>query len=93
VSAACVASPIAAFLSPSNPDNLHWEMQQVQLAIARRACELFETRGGEHGYDVRAVSIKPNGNGLNGIGLHGVWGSSSVLELDLFEVNSVREPA
>jgi hypothetical protein len=28
-----------------------WEMQQAHLAIARRAYELFETRGCEHGHD------------------------------------------
>ena len=33
------------------PRNLRWEMQKVQLAIARRAYELFETRGCEHGHD------------------------------------------
>ena len=31
--------------------NWEWEMQQVHLAIARRAYELFETRGCEHGHD------------------------------------------
>jgi len=31
--------------------NIEWEMQLVHLAIARRAYELFETRGFEHGYD------------------------------------------
>ncbi len=38
-------------LSVSNPDDLHWEMQSVQLALARRAYELFELRGCEHGHD------------------------------------------
>ena len=28
-----------------------WEMQQEHLTIARRAYELFETRGGENGHD------------------------------------------
>jgi hypothetical protein len=41
----------AAMLSPRNPEDLRWEMQQLQVAIARRAYELFETRGCEHGHD------------------------------------------
>ncbi len=43
--------PPARLLSLRNPDDLHWEMQAVQLAIARRAYELFETHGREHGRD------------------------------------------
>jgi HSP20 family protein len=43
--------PPAALLSVRNPDDLRWEMQQVQLAIARRAYELFETRAFGHGHD------------------------------------------
>jgi HSP20 family molecular chaperone IbpA len=38
-------------LSLQNIENLTWQMQAVQLAIARRAFELFETRGREHGHD------------------------------------------
>lgn len=38
-------------LSVSNPDDLHWEMQSAQLALARRAYELFEARGSKHGHD------------------------------------------
>jgi HSP20 family protein len=38
-------------LSTCNPETLLWEVQQVQLEIARRAYELFRLRGGEHGYD------------------------------------------
>jgi len=45
------APPAAALLTLRNPEDLRWEMQQVQLAIARRAYELFETRGCEHGHD------------------------------------------
>jgi HSP20 family protein len=41
----------AASLRPLKPDDLRWEIQEVQLTIARRAYELFETRGGEHGHD------------------------------------------
>ena len=43
--------PPAALLTLRNPEDLRGEMQQVQLAIARRAYELFETRGCEHGHD------------------------------------------
>ena len=45
------SEPPATLLSPRNPEDLHWEVQQVQLAIARRAYELFETLGCEHGHD------------------------------------------
>ena len=46
-------------LSLRNIEDLNWEMQQVwgwemqqeHLLIARRAYELFETRGCEHGHD------------------------------------------
>jgi HSP20 family molecular chaperone IbpA len=41
----------AVLLQPRDPEMLRWEMQAVQLAIARRAFELFEKRGGEHGHD------------------------------------------
>lgn len=40
----------AQLLSLKNIEDLNWEMQQVQLAIARRAYELFEQRGCEHGH-------------------------------------------
>jgi HSP20 family protein len=43
--------PPTALLSARNPAELCWEAQQVQLAIARRAYELFESRGWEHGHD------------------------------------------
>jgi HSP20 family protein len=43
--------PPAALLSLRKPEDLRWEMQEVQLAIARRAYELFETRGCEHGHN------------------------------------------
>jgi len=43
--------PPAALLSLCNPEDLAREMQQVRLAIARRAYELFEARGREHGHD------------------------------------------
>jgi HSP20 family protein len=33
------------------PEDLRREIQDVQLAIAHRAYELFETRGREHGHD------------------------------------------
>ncbi len=43
--------PAAIRLNLWNGEDLRWEMQPVQLAIARRAYELFEKRGGEHGHD------------------------------------------
>jgi len=45
------AEPPATLLCPRNPETLRAEMQPVQLAIARRAFELFEKRGGELGHD------------------------------------------
>jgi HSP20 family protein len=45
------AEPTAAPLRPSDPASVQWDVQQVQLAIARRAYELFETRAREHGHD------------------------------------------
>jgi len=42
------AQPAATPLTLHNPEDLRWEMQAVQLAIARRAYELFEARGREH---------------------------------------------
>ena len=38
-------------LTPSDPATLQWELQQLQLALARRAYELFVLRGREHGHD------------------------------------------
>ncbi len=43
--------PTSVSLSPSPPEKLRWQMQSLQLAVARRAYELFELRGGEHGHD------------------------------------------
>lgn len=43
--------PSSVALSPSSPEKVRWQMQPLQLAIARRAYELFEARGGEHGHD------------------------------------------
>ena len=43
--------PPATLLPPRDPESLRWEMQAVQRAIAHRAFELFEKRGGEHGHD------------------------------------------
>jgi HSP20 family molecular chaperone IbpA len=45
------AELLATVLCPRNPEILRAEMQPVQLAIARRAFELFEKRGGELGHD------------------------------------------
>jgi HSP20 family molecular chaperone IbpA len=44
-------APPPTLLSLRNPAALRWEIQQVQLAIARRAYELFEARRCEHGHD------------------------------------------
>lgn len=41
----------AVRLNPSNPADLQRKTQKVQLAVARRAHELFEARGREHGHD------------------------------------------
>lgn len=38
-------------LTLRNPEDLRWQIQEVQLAIARRAYELFVARGREHGHD------------------------------------------
>ena len=43
--------PAPIKLTPCDPAILQWEMQQVQLAITRRAYELFKLRGDEHGHD------------------------------------------
>jgi HSP20 family molecular chaperone IbpA len=45
------AKATATLLQPSKPEALQWDMQQVQLGIARRAYELFEARNREHGHD------------------------------------------
>ena len=42
----------AALLQPCDPEALHGEMKQIQLAIARRAFALFEARNCEHGHDL-----------------------------------------
>jgi len=43
--------PSTKLMARRNPEDLLREMQPVELAIARRAYELFEARGGEHGHD------------------------------------------
>ena len=43
--------PVSTLMQPCEPEAVRWDMQQVQLAIARRAYELFETRHREHGHD------------------------------------------
>ena len=45
------ASSPATLLRPCAPEDLQWDMQQIQLAITRRAYELFEMRNREHGHD------------------------------------------
>jgi len=49
--AEALARQSATLLVPRDPENLLWEIQQIQLAIARRAYEIFETRSREHGHD------------------------------------------
>jgi HSP20 family protein len=46
-----LSEPRATLLRLQNPQDLAREVQQVRLAIARRAYELFEARGREHGHD------------------------------------------
>ena len=41
----------AVLLIRHNPEDLRERVQQVELAIARRAFELYEARGCEHGHD------------------------------------------
>ena len=43
--------PASTTLSPSDPASVQRDVQQVQLAITRRAYELFEARRREHGHD------------------------------------------
>ncbi len=43
--------PVATLMQPCETETVRWDMQQIQLAIARRAYELFETRNREHGHD------------------------------------------
>ena len=45
------SEPPATVLQVRDPDKVRWEMQPLQLAIARRAFELFEKRGRAHGHD------------------------------------------
>jgi HSP20 family protein len=45
------AATVPVPLSITNAESLLWEVQQIQLEVARRAYELFELRGYEHGHD------------------------------------------
>ncbi len=45
------SKPPAVLLKPCNAEEVQWDMQQIQLAITRRAFELFTLRNGEHGHD------------------------------------------
>src|SRR5579864_2404784 len=40
-----------AVLNPCFVEALQWDIQQIQLSIARRAYELFELRNRDHGHD------------------------------------------
>jgi HSP20 family molecular chaperone IbpA len=44
-------APSATLIEPCDLVALQRDMQEIQLAIARRAFELFETRNREHGHD------------------------------------------
>lgn len=46
------SNPAGVRLGLSAPADLQPEVQKLQLAIARRAHELFEARGREHGHDL-----------------------------------------
>lgn len=41
----------AVRLNPARPSEVEWEIQQIENQIARRAYELFQVRGCEHGHD------------------------------------------
>ena len=43
--------PQSVVVQPSKPETVQWELQEIQLGIARRAYELFEMRNQEHGHD------------------------------------------
>lgn len=45
------SNPSIKNLKLRNSEDLNWDLQEVELAVARRAYELFETRGFEHGHD------------------------------------------
>jgi HSP20 family protein len=38
-------------ICPIDPEHLQWITRETQLELIRRAYELFEARGGEHGHD------------------------------------------
>ena len=43
--------PLATQIASVEPEVLGWIIQETQLEITRRAYELFQARGGEHGHD------------------------------------------
>jgi len=43
--------PPTSKLEPCDLEGLRWDEQAIQLGVARRAYELFEARGCEHGHD------------------------------------------
>lgn len=43
--------PRSSPITPTDLAKLQWDMREIQLGIARRAYELFEARGREHGHD------------------------------------------
>ena len=45
------SEPASIAVPISSLEQVNWQAQQIELAIARRAYELFQARGGEHGHD------------------------------------------
>ena len=43
--------PASTAVPISSAEQVSWQAQQIELAIARRAYELFQARGEEHGHD------------------------------------------
>lgn len=92
------SEPASVLLSVAAPDDLRWEMQSVQLALARRAYELFEARGCEHGHDwedwFRAESelLRPVSISMKEIGDH-VSVRANVLGFSATELRVTVEPS
>jgi hypothetical protein len=50
-------TPPAILITPRSPEEINWEMQQVQLGIARRAYELFSNMRGGRQYFIRGRAV------------------------------------
>jgi len=46
-----LSQPVSVLIQPCAAETLQWDTQEIQLAIMRRAYELFEARNCEHGHD------------------------------------------